>query len=1271
MKRFFSAVVLCTSLLAILSLFLFPHARAEENPLLTLLNLPAPPPYNPLVTLSPQRHREDFYSRSKPPGDDAPIEDLLDYWRRHGQAYLSDLQYKLVPSEKVLDRLIDEIKKDPSSVVQYLNVLPEGPRATEFVKGIYDDGALWEGRESDGRPALKRWLTYHSPYFSSELARVASRVTDANEYVTHHKDLLALGRVDWDAASPIVSRLYNSPGQPASRTAALWALYRHALDSGSPGDIERYRDELKTIVADKTLIAGVRDLALDALVMERDWEGRDDWYYGLLHDQTLVEMERFTGLTTIIMHSPDEKYVDKMIALLKSDNLNVRSAAARNLLMRLQVKTPEIVEALLPWLENPQWLKDNDRNRDALVRALHTLKMPESVPGLIAALDEKATREIGTYPNSNMNSNMVWQRPWSNSAVMANTASNSAGATTVTYYPLRNAAIGALGMQGDMRAVPALRRILPEVSEYERVGTVNAILKCNGFSVSEQVEALEAVAKEIGEAQGRFAANVVNAAAARAQIDSDEEDEEVNEVEEEPQAMPRPEHSITAIDSAVSGPLNAAGLKLILGTQVAALDEPGEDLVQAVVERVEILDQKDSSLAESLRKILLRWKGSAINALLLRDLKSNKLDADAIVKLLSLRRELREKQLSEIYGLRTGSQAGIGISACLIEDVNDYDGMLTAASDEVKIAMLACARLIRAPLLVQKVAANLNSQNKLLAIAAERYLESEDSSEARAIVLSLHPNEAKILGATVSFQTEGVAERPNEYLFPLFSTVNPYFAMTPQYSENHHGYNSTGGFSDIEKRLRKEVRESGELLGIYSYDQNYIRIYKDKAIFSWEEDTARYRERSLTKEEFEYFKGFVTHHKADQMPPFLSCMGGCETKQLLMLGRNGGRRVFVKASPLPPFFMEMEKIFEDFRRPPASLKYWASKDIPGLEILFADESLDAVTVWKNGADLRLLTADKAKGKQIEREISNFEESMTEEIEEDDTEISTEESIWEIRQKRAYENHAWFSIAGGQISGAAAQPAQAEFIPIRDSLAVQPDSGRWRSLAGNIEIRANSEGLYKLTGGKLAKIKTGSYSNPLITANGRWVIASKDDDDAGSGLVRINLLTNIEFKIESDEHPDSTAVAYIASINRVMLGGYDHGEHGYYHGEGGAASGRSFSLLDPETGVIQPTRGEVRPIAQQKFRPLQQAGNAFEFWAASPNTRKNETVIGIYDTRTFTIKPLVRIQKINFDSMDMWVDAAEDKAYFVYEGHLLAVPLGQNTVPKPSSARSLR
>jgi hypothetical protein len=76
--------------------------------------------------------------------------------------------------------------------------------------------------------------------------------------------------------------------------------------------------------------------------------------------------------------------------------------------------------------------------------------------------------------------------------------------------------------------------------------------------------------------------------------------------------------------------------------------------------------------------------------------------------------------------------------------------------------------------------------------------------------------------------------------------------------------------------------------------------------------------------------------------------------------------------------------------------------------------------------------------------------------------------------------------------------------------------------------------------------------------------------------------------------------------------------------------------------------------QQTFRALQPTPNPFEFWAALANGE--DTVIGRYSSRTFTFKPLLKLSKIRFNSMDMWTDEPAGKVYFVYEGHLLGLQI---------------
>ena len=1246
MRKFLLTSLFCTLLLCSLSSFLFPTAGAAENPILQLLNLPAPPPPNPDVILPPAViHDKKFYSKSNPPGDDAPIEILMEYWRTQSRAYNS-LAYKVYPSDKVLGRLMDEFRKRPEEIVEFLNIFPKTSRSAEFVKKIYDDfGGSATAERRELRSAMRRWMKFNTTYFSSELAREAAQVADEGDYVSNHDALIALARLDWEKAGPIVSRLYNNSSQKASQTAALWALYVHALESGDSGDTERYRDELKKIIADRSLSEGVRDLALDALSLEKEWNGRDEWYLTLLEDETMLDLGRFTGLTTLISNSPEEKYTDRMIALLDSDNINVRSAAARNLLMRNEHDRSDVLKALLPWLEDPKWLKEvNQGSRVRLVQALAQQKIPESVPALIAALDEKATRPDTSHSNMNAAANLylmatnamagaanavgnaasvrVTNSSSANRAVARAMATNTSGRSEV-YFPLRDHAITALAFQADGRAVPALRRLLNEAtsrSAWPLRNLVGAIYSCGGYSIAEQVDALESTART---ASAMMASNNLSTNAS---------------VYEEPMAV-----------ESVSD---------MLALHIVSQESISDDLARAVVNRIVYLEDKEPAVAEMLKGLAMKWKGTAVNSLLLNDLKRNKIETPSVVLLLAERKNIREKQMTEVSEIRTASATAYGLSACLLEDPNDFTTILDGTSSEAKTAMLACARLIRAPLPIARVAEFLKSHDKLLSLAAERYLESEDSPEARAAVLAAHPGEARILGSTTAFFPSNqkleqmVPSLP--FIFDLFGTVSEYYSRGPSdFSEAEHHQQA----GEIETRLQRELTGNPDLLGAYNWRNNYIHLYKDKAVFSWHDDPARFRERTLTKDEFDNFKDLLIHHRAADLPPFLSCLyEECQVDQLLMLGRNGGRRVFVKARSLPPLFAELEQMFDVFRRAPATVKYWASKEVPGLEVLFADDQLEAMAVWKTGPDFRLLTADEVLKAEIEKEIETEMDSLEEA---DEATVTFAQSVENLRTKRQYDSFAWFSFADGALATRAEQPAEVPYIPAKDDLQPAPSREQWKARSAAVEVRVSDEGLYKIVSGKVTQVRKGYYGSAVISQTGRWVVVSKYDDETGVRLMRVNLQTGREFPVASDRGAEQ-AIAFVPSINRVLIGRYEDEYEGHYdvgateEDQSDKADGGGYRLLDPETGVVIPARGEVRPLVEQTFRSLQPASGPFEYWAAIP--AKDGTAIGIYNSRTFTLKPVLQIPKISFASMDMWVDAADGKAYFVYAGHLLAVPL---------------
>ena len=1229
MKRFFSTVAFCVFLFIFGWFVLSPHVAAEKNTLLSLLNLPAPPPLNPANSAPSTDFPPEFFNKNDPPDDDAPIEKLEAYWSEQSGNY-RELGYNIKPSERVLQRLKSSIESDPAKLDDFINVMPENSVTADFVKRIYDRTTTGDKADEERGTSIKKWLTYHSSYYSDELLKDAQQVGDARGYVTNQGELLALARVDWAKASPILERLYNDDRQPVSQTLARWAYYRHALDADSTSDIEKYRDELKKVVENKSATAGMRDLAFDALVKEKEWSGLDDWYVTLMEDETLADLrvngESYTGLTTIMSYSPPEKRLEKMLQLVKSSNPTVRGAAVRNLTQLLDAKNEEVVRALLPWLENPEWARETNGERLKLVNALANFSIPESVPGLIAVLNEKnAVRALP--PNLNTN------------RMMANL---NASRNNNFEYPYRREAVGALAKQKDFRAVGALREILPQVEPWQRGYVVQALLASGGFSIHEQVEALETNIQKSPPEADVYESNAV------ANVSVDEADD----VEAEENPVLTGESSVMVSNSMMTSdnrPFKQSDIPPILAAQIISRDEVDDNLVAALIDRIGVLDVKNPPVALGLRKILMRWNTTAINALLLRDVKNDRADVDTIVKLLSLRKDLREKQLNDVYDSRNGgSQTAFGIATCILENPAESDALLQTDRAMAKTALLAGARLIRTALPIAKVAANLNASDALLVTAAERYLIAEDSIAAQNLVLARHPNEALILGAKQSFINADAPVSGSLFLSELFASVNGSAA-----SEYGDAADSSSEIAAAEKKLRKEAKEDQQLLGVYAYDSNFIRIYKDKTVFSWQTEPARFRERELTTGEFEAFKNYLLAEKVSELPPFLeSCGEECEERELLMLGRNGGRRIYMAGDREPPFFKQLDALFAQMRQPPAKLRYELEKNFAGLEILLADDNLKAEAVWKNGADFRVLLSDTTRGAQITKELEKADEA------DEPAEGRDYHEIWKIRMtrhaRREFENFVWYRIADGKFAGTTDQPAAAAFIPQADGATVLPQTGQWKRRTAALEIRADTGGLYRISGGRTTKIGDGYYLNPVVSANGRWALVLKFAEESGSQLVRVNLTTNRETPVKiASNYGRPQPVVFVPTLDKFLIfnGGFQEYEDksdnaGQGHGE--------FYLLDPATGAISKATGELRPLAQQSYRVLQPTGKTDEFWAAIPDVKRNETNVGVYNARTLIFNSRLKIPQIQFNSMQMWIDA--DVIYFVYQGHLLDLPL---------------
>jgi hypothetical protein len=224
---------------------------------------------------------------------------------------------------------------------------------------------------------------------------------------------------------------------------------------------------LQAIATDRNAFAYSRNAAIEVLSLT-EWSSRDDWYLSLFQDETLVSLHDhnhlFSPLTTLFLKNPD-KWIPVMSKLVESKDRTIRSGAASCLIMfQNQSARADALKPLLPWLSNPDWVELRSMERLRLIQSMSEVDLPESVPGLIWAVD-------------NSDSDSDYDRAY---------------------------AAEALAKYKDPRAVPALKKALGITNDQrERQLILTGLLACGGLSETEQVDALEAFAAKIVTAEGR------------------------------------------------------------------------------------------------------------------------------------------------------------------------------------------------------------------------------------------------------------------------------------------------------------------------------------------------------------------------------------------------------------------------------------------------------------------------------------------------------------------------------------------------------------------------------------------------------------------------------------------------------------------------------------------------------------------------------------------------------------------------------------------------
>ena len=1092
----------------------------------------------------------DFYTRSNTPPDDAPIEDLVDYWARWTNS-------DRAPSAAVKQRLLEACISNPEILPSMIYFLPDSDSTAAKVKNLYDKGLTNEQFDQSWREAVKRWLLFNSTYFLDELMAMAHKAKDnpKDGGVNREEAVISLANVSWTNAEPLLRGLIAS-GQPRSTALATSLYYQHAIDEKDMAGEERYRRELQAIASNRNQPGFARNMAIEYL-SANEWSGRDEWYISLFQDETLLEAvdgEYSSSPVTILFKSDPEKWIPLVAKLAESRDINVRSAAAA-CLVTIETENeaaPKALIPLLPWLTNPAWANDGSNIRVSFIQKLGTIKVPESVPGLLAVLESEDPELASARPH----------------------------------------AAEALAQYQDPRAVQVMKKALGrEKDEGARYRIVKGLIGSKGLSDKEQLDALEEYAAKVATPEGR-----------------------------------------TQMGAYPTEPELRLSSTLVIGKYLGQNREtPDESLVNAVIARAEELKTENPAVANALIEITHLWGGRQVEFDIVRRIGNGSADSATILEAINRRQRLRDELRVELQGLASVAGAAQSIGAVVLDDPVLGQGILNSEDEPAQIALLAGARLTQMALPAELVGPFLRHKNPLLAQAAETYLLADDGHEARELLWQRHPNEAFITG----------------------------------WRENIYGSEVFQALIKNEEKLREEVlKENGptEIFAILSNvaDQGVIlRVYSDKAICTEYEDAARYRERSVPKAEVAALKDFLTTGGFfERGPNFEWCHHMCPISELLTVTKEKGRRVFRHGG-----FANLKEVEERFAQlvsgDGARVHYKLEDEIKGLEVLYAGDLL-VHDVAQQGNELRVFFERAETKEEIAERMASYEVDH-----EDDEALQAQ-----LSRRRLEMSHARFSwrVFAGDKPGAVTSPP--DFYSIFDELKFMTgseDDSDWEEsygmetqvLTADSIVIARHDGLWRqFAGSKPVRLGTeeASYEHPIVSRDGKWVIVTKSEDDIPDYIVRLNLQTGREFRVNLPAADELAPVASIPGSGNIVV----RRSKSEYVIAGTVSKGPER----PEYYLLDPATGATRLISGGNFAPLQQSGSRFlqatdkpdEFWAAIPDEKKNHTEIGRYSVKDFSFKPVMTVPQLTFDSMAMWIDAGQRKVYLVYKNQLLRLPL---------------
>ena len=259
--------ILQTLFLSLVFTFAATGQSTGNTVLRELLDLPSPPARREEQQdeEADRKRPKDFYDVAKPPADDSPIEDLVDYWGAMRGRFFSDSDQPGMTEATAL-RLLEDTSNKPQTLLNYLPFVPATESVEKRVERAYNAGIGNTDLADSWRDEVTKWLKLNTRVYMQELESDATRARDHKEYssVVKEEELRALARVDWEVGQPLLERLSKDPSNPRTAALALALLYEHAVSSKDVRQDE-LRTALKQIVQDKKAPGRARDQATDAL----------------------------------------------------------------------------------------------------------------------------------------------------------------------------------------------------------------------------------------------------------------------------------------------------------------------------------------------------------------------------------------------------------------------------------------------------------------------------------------------------------------------------------------------------------------------------------------------------------------------------------------------------------------------------------------------------------------------------------------------------------------------------------------------------------------------------------------------------------------------------------------------------------------------------------------------------------------------------------------------------------------------------------------------